>query len=206
MAARHSRRLRENVRNAPSLSEWCATYDIELSISNAGHHWKFKWKTHTICQWWPSSAKFVYAQDYNNSLHVHDYQQVCKYIKRALKRCVEQNPDPRTVRCPIHDVPLKVVKTRYGLRHNCTVEFCSVAMWDGSTSTPATKEVRDARKRAHAAFDPLWKDGDISRGTLYKQLASFMGLTNDRCHIGYFDEAQCDRVIEFVGEFNAHSV
>lgn len=69
---------------------------------------------------------------------------------------------------------------------------------DVPLGTLANKALREARKRAHAAFDPLWKDEGLSRTTLYKMLAEHMRLPPEQCHIAMFDAAQCRAVVEWV--------
>lgn len=64
-------------------------------------------------------------------------------------------------------------------------------------------KTRQARKQAHKAFDPLWRQGEINRRfgnreTAYKYLSDFMNLPTEKTHIGMFDELQCKRVLEFV--------
>ena len=59
----------------------------------------------------------------------------------------------------------------------------------------ANKALRDAKIRAHAAFDPLWKGGEMPRGDAYGWLADHMGLDRRDCHIGMFDVDQCSRVV-----------
>lgn len=59
----------------------------------------------------------------------------------------------------------------------------------------ANAELRKAKMRAHAAFDPIWKDGGCTRGVAYSLLAEALGLSGAACHIGYFDVATCDRVV-----------
>ena len=106
-----------------------------------------------------------------------------------------KKPKPR---CPKHDGELKPQKTKWGIRYCCPFLGCSVVCWDGGTSTPADYDTRQARRAAHAAFNPLWQDGRISKGEVYKQLSEFMGLPRKGTHIGYFDIQQCERVIKFV--------
>lgn len=68
----------------------------------------------------------------------------------------------------------------------------------------ANEELREAKKMAHAAFDPLWKRRmEISgltqghaRGKGYKWLAGQLGLEPGDCHIGMMDVATCFRVVE----------
>lgn len=64
---------------------------------------------------------------------------------------------------------------------------------------PAKKATREARQRAHAAFDELWRSGELSRGQAYKRLAEHMGV--DEVHIGEMDEEQCDQVVAWAEEF-----
>lgn len=68
--------------------------------------------------------------------------------------------------------------------------------WGNGTrpkGTLADALTRDARKAAHAAFDPLWQRGDLSRRKAYAWLASALGLTVDQTHIGIFDVQTCMR-------------
>lgn len=62
----------------------------------------------------------------------------------------------------------------------------------------ANGETRKWRQKAHAAFDPIWKRGGISRVIAYSRLAELMGLTKDECHIGRFGVSDCQRLIEVV--------
>lgn len=83
---------------------------------------------------------------------------------------------------------------------------------------PATKKIRDARKLAHAAFDPLWISlwkelnkahsehlkRDVpefygkgpARKALYAWLAEHMDIPVEECHISWFDVDDCKRVID----------
>lgn len=61
----------------------------------------------------------------------------------------------------------------------------------------ANKNLRAMKKRAHAAFDPLWMTKKyMSRSESYKWLAGQLGLTKDECHIGMFNEETCKKVID----------
>jgi hypothetical protein len=68
------------------------------------------------------------------------------------------------------------------------------------TETPlgrlADKDLRQAKRRAHAAFDPLWRTGMMSRGSAYAFLATQLDIGRSVCHIGYFDIATCERVVQ----------
>lgn len=65
----------------------------------------------------------------------------------------------------------------------------------------ANAELRAAKSRAHAAFDPLWQWGSMSRGAAYKWLAKQMGITQQDCHIGMFTVEQCEQVVTIVNNF-----
>lgn len=38
-----------------------------------------------------------------------------------------------------------------------------------------TPELREARKRLHKLIDPIWKSGQMSRGSLYKAIGKLLG-------------------------------
>lgn len=58
---------------------------------------------------------------------------------------------------------------------------------------PGTPETKEARKRAHAAFDRLWSDGHMPRNAAYAWLSRAMGLPREKTHIGAFTSAQCEQ-------------
>lgn len=61
----------------------------------------------------------------------------------------------------------------------------------------ADARLRKMKRMAHAAFDPLWKEGRFkSRTVAYAWLSERMGLPKEETHIGMFDIDQCKRVIE----------
>ena len=98
--------------------------------------------------------------------------------------------------------PARLRKSRYG-------PFWSCSRWpecDGTvgchpgTTTPlgslADKETRQARKRAHDAFDVLWKPlGREYRATAYRMLADELEL--DEAHMGEMSREECERVVEW---------
>jgi hypothetical protein len=59
----------------------------------------------------------------------------------------------------------------------------------------ANAQLRMIRGRAHACFDPLWRDGSMNRADAYAWLARQLDIEPDRCHIGMFDVEQCRAVI-----------
>lgn len=62
----------------------------------------------------------------------------------------------------------------------------------------ANNELRQARAAAHHAFDPLWKEGGMSRNGAYRWLSFELGIPKNLVHIGNFDVAQCRAVVEAV--------
>lgn len=65
--------------------------------------------------------------------------------------------------------------------------------------TLATAEIRDARKRAKAAFNPIWQQGGMSRKAAYAWLAGALGIADvEACHIGWFDVDQCNAVVHAI--------
>ena len=59
----------------------------------------------------------------------------------------------------------------------------------------ANAELRRAKQSAHAVFDPIWKQREMSRKDAYTWLSSALGIPNEQCHIGMFDTAMCYKVI-----------
>lgn len=56
-------------------------------------------------------------------------------------------------------------------------------------------ELARARIEAHAAFDPLWKSGTLSRRSAYDWLAIQLHLPVSACHMVLFDVTMCQRVV-----------
>jgi len=64
----------------------------------------------------------------------------------------------------------------------------------------ANSELRKAKQKAHAAFDPIWKSGKLKRKAAYKWLADKIGIAEQNCHIGMMDVYQCLAVVELLRE------
>lgn len=58
----------------------------------------------------------------------------------------------------------------------------------------ANAELRDWKRRAHAALDPFWVAGQMTRQEVYVWAASLFG--KPKLHIGHFDVADCQRLID----------
>lgn len=73
-----------------------------------------------------------------------------------------------------------------------------VGCYDDGTplGTLANKQLRAARMAAHTAFDPIWKGGELTRAKAYAWLARALGTRPDETHIGMFQVAQCEAVVQ----------
>ena len=123
--------------------------------------------------------------------------------------------------CPDCTGKLYLKETRYGLAYLCenwpACKGAHGAHPDGKPlGTPASKETRLARIRAHAAFDSTWRkpwehipdysDVDnskkrrylerVARNRSYAWLREQLYLTEDECHIGAFSIEKCNSVVK----------
>lgn len=64
----------------------------------------------------------------------------------------------------------------------------------------ANAELRKAKMQAHAAFDPLWKSGSMSRTEAYRWLSRELGIPPQQTHIGMFDVETCKRTINLINQ------
>ncbi len=87
----------------------------------------------------------------------------------------------------------------YGLIYYCAPCRAWVGVHKG-TNKPlgrlANAELREWKKKAHAAFDLLWKGGRMRRNEAYDWLSEQMKLPKKHTHIGMFDVDECKKVIE----------
>ena len=65
----------------------------------------------------------------------------------------------------------------------------------------ASAELRQARQRAHASFDRIWKAGLKSRTQAYKWLKRAMALEAYEAHIGQMNARECAHVVAVVEQF-----
>lgn len=94
----------------------------------------------------------------------------------------------------------------YGMIYLCRDCRAWVGVHKG-TSNPlgrlADAELREWKKKAHAAFDPTWvrrvkhgKGKGRARQQAYGWLAEALGIPREQCHIGMFDVEMCKKVVE----------
>lgn len=70
----------------------------------------------------------------------------------------------------------------------------------------ANAELRAAKMRAHAAFDPIWKEGIKNRKSAYGWLHAKLGIEKHLCHIGMFDVETCEKVVAACAELRSSIV
>lgn len=70
----------------------------------------------------------------------------------------------------------------------------------GNTRKPlgtlANGKLRKLRNHLHRLFDPLWRDGDMTRDEAYRWLADKLGLPQAKAHIAMLNEDRCELLIE----------
>lgn len=90
--------------------------------------------------------------------------------------------------CPNCGGGARETVTTFGIRSQC----CGMWSWDRYPLADA--ETHTARGRAHAAFDPLWREGAMTRSAAYRALSRELGLTKDECHMKLMDKDTARRV------------
>lgn len=126
--------------------------------------------------------------------------------RRAIARV--RNPLPEPTACQYCGGKVEIVRNSaiYGRdygewpwAYRCTCCHSYVGMHPFTAiplGTLANAATREARKKAKAAFNPLWQGKCMSRTEAYQWLASALGIANvEECHIGWFDVAMCERVV-----------
>lgn len=67
----------------------------------------------------------------------------------------------------------------------------------------ANAELRRWKRRAHDAFDPLWRTRTMTRQEAYSWLSKTLGVSAANCHIGMFDVDGCRAVIAAVDQLRS---
>lgn len=93
----------------------------------------------------------------------------------------------------------------YGMIYLCRQDVAYVGVHKG-TAKPlgrlANAQLRFWKKKAHAAFDPLWQRGPFHkhRNVAYDWLSTQMGIPREETHIGMFDIEECKQVIRICNQ------
>jgi hypothetical protein len=82
---RHARRKHSNLKWQSEIRLWASAAGYLVQINNDGHHWILT-KGTTRVEWWPSSAKLVFNQQWKGGIHCHDYQQLIQLIQQRVER------------------------------------------------------------------------------------------------------------------------
>lgn len=132
------------------------------------------------------------------------------------------HPFPVPTECPHCGRPVAIVNNSVIFRepkgpwpwiYKCTnplhkrggVPVCGayVSMHPGTAipmGTLADAITRRARKAAKEALDQFWspdlRDRKMTRASAYARLAFCLGIPLEKCHVGLFDVAMCERVIK----------
>lgn len=64
--------------------------------------------------------------------------------------------------------------------------------------TLADAETRRLREQCHAAFDPLWRRGAMTRKEAYGRLAKAMLISIRDCHFGMFNKLRCQAALDCI--------
>lgn len=128
------------------------------------------------------------------------------YIHETRAGCLEHH---ESVKCPYCGETAKLVGGSVIYPHRPDLKkkkFWQCAPCDAyvgchpRTDTPlgglANLRTREARKQAHAAFDPIWRNKEMTRTQAYKWLSKQIGCNFKDCHIGQFGPAKCFQVVK----------
>lgn len=73
---------------------------------------------------------------------------------------------------------------------------------DRPLGSPCGPVTRKARSAAHAAFDPIWKRGEMRRSAAYRWLSEAANIPTERCHMGMMTADEAGRVVAAVAARN----
>lgn len=122
----------------------------------------------------------------------------------------------QNVICPYCGKPADFVDTAeiyhgksYGMAYLCRPCNAYVGVHKGTDKPKgslANAELRNWRKAAHRAFDPLWKYGIFKhqRNNAYAWLSKKMGIPIEETHIAMFDIAKCRDAINLINKGDFH--
>ncbi len=97
-----------------------------------------------------------------------------------------------TVWCTSCGLPAERTVTAYGVRNACC------GLWSWGDKPLADEATHKARRAAHDAFDPLWRDGHMTRDEAYAALRWATGLNEKNCHMARMPRDRALRVIPAV--------
>lgn len=98
-------------------------------------------------------------------------------------------------KCPICDGDPTRIDTKFKYD-----KYVCCGLWAWGDHPLVDEATHIARKRAHQAFDPLWKDGHMSRTEAYYVLREMMGLSEKECHMKVMDCKTARSVVFYVNQ------
>lgn len=111
---------------------------------------------------------------------------------------VEHVPCPYCGEACEHTDSVAVYSRSYGMIYLCKPCDAYVGVHKHNPykplGTPADRTTRAARKKAHAAFDPMWQgavDKYDARRAAYRMMQDLMDLPAAHAHIAMFSSQQC---------------
>lgn len=141
-------------------------------------------------------------------------------LKKGKKKEVKMRPNlmpdrAREARCLYCNIKAKLVSGKRVYPHRQDLrerlfwlcEKCGAYVGcHKNTNKPlgrlANKELREAKMKVHAYFDPLWrKEKRMTRKEAYHWLAVILNISYDKCHIGMFDIEMCDKALKELDQY-----
>lgn len=123
------------------------------------------------------------------------------------------------VRCPLCSRPASLAagtsvypmrpelqQAMYWICWGCDAWVPCIPGTDTPHGTIANHATRMLRSAVHEALEPLWRakmerDGcekHVARSAAYEWLAGLLSIPIEQCHVRFFDEATCRRVLEII--------
>lgn len=65
------------------MAQWAHHRGIAVEVKNDGHHWLFR-RGDRVCEWWPSSGRFVAQRRYKKPRKIYDVDQAKEALGKAL--------------------------------------------------------------------------------------------------------------------------
>lgn len=119
--------------------------------------------------------------------------------------------DPTCVECGAAPklVTGKVVFPDWAAMHERFFMLCKCGAYVGChpgggipLGRPAGPETRKARQQAHAAFDPIWSEGHLTRRQAYDWLSRQVGAWPNAVHIGWMSRDEALEVVRISAAFD----
>jgi hypothetical protein len=119
------------------------------------------------------------------------------YLKQQPKKSAKGAPSGKKAPekapiCPTCSKPARLSPGKFGIKAECC------GLWSWGFRPLVDRETHVARIQAHAAFDRLWKNGEMPRRVAYARLSDVMQMDRKDCHISLMTVDQAEAVIEHV--------